>query len=62
MIKVNDLIVPKDYPELKSRVTQVITHSAFDETLYVVEGGMRYTRDEIKTIYHLVNDPPSQKS
>ena len=54
MIKLGDLIVPRDYPELKSRVTKVITHSAFDETLYVVEGGMRYTRDEIQTIYHKI--------
>ena len=54
MIKPGDLIVPKDYPELKSRVTQVITHSAFDETLYVVEGGGRYTRDEIQTVYHKI--------
>jgi len=54
MIKPGDLIVPRDYPELKSRVIQVITHSAFDETLYVVKGGMKYTREEIKTVYHKV--------
>ena len=53
-IKVGDLIVPKDYPELKSQVIQVLTHSSFDETLYIVEGGMRYTRDEIQTIYHKI--------
>jgi len=54
MIKVNDLIVPKDYPELKSRVTQVITHSAFDETLYITQNGLMYTRNEIQTIYHKI--------
>jgi len=53
-IKPGDVIIPKDYPEFLCRVIKIITHSAFDETLYVVEGGMRYTRDEIQTIYHKI--------
>ncbi len=49
MIKKGDLATPKDFPELKSRVKEVVNTSVFGERIYILENGGRYVKEDITT-------------
>ena len=44
-MKKGDLAIPKDFPALKSKVKEI---SIREETLYILENGTRWTKDELK--------------
>ena len=45
--QIGDLVIPKDYPELKSRVKEISNDFFTGETLYILENGTAYTKDEL---------------
>jgi len=45
--KINDLVTPKDCPELESKVER-ITKDIAGEPLYVLENGTFFTEDELE--------------
>jgi len=45
-IKKGDLVTPKEYPLLKGKVEKIKTFMG--DTVYVLENGGMYTKDELK--------------
>jgi|GEM_PF-6986837 len=45
--KINDIAIPKDYPELTSRVKEISNDYFTGEILYILENGTAYTEDEL---------------
>jgi len=46
--KIGDLVTPKDFPELKSKVKRITKDHWVGETLYILENGTAYTEDELR--------------
>jgi len=42
-----ELVTPKDFPELQSKVKQIIHDSFSGEVLYRLENGCLYSEDEL---------------
>ena len=47
MKKIGELVIPKDHPELQSRIKEITKDWGGHKTLYVLENGTTYTEDEI---------------
>ncbi len=47
MIKVNDTVIPRQYPELKSKVKK-IGRDFNNEPLYILKNGCMYTKHELQ--------------
>ena len=45
-IKEGDIVTPKLYPQLKSKVESIETFAG--DTVYVLENGTRYTEEELE--------------
>lgn len=48
-MKVGQLVIPKDYPALKSKISKIELHAGWDgKTLYTLENNTIWTKNELK--------------